>query len=82
MQEIIIFAGPNGAGKTSFAGYYPPLAGERFAFINTDEIAREIADPTLSEAELDFRAGREMLAQIDALAAAGRTSRSKRRWRR
>jgi predicted ABC-type ATPase len=71
MQEIIIIAGPNGAGKTSFAGYYPPLAGERFAFVNADEIAREIACPSLSQAELDFRAGREMLARIEALVAAG-----------
>lgn len=71
MQEIIIIAGPNGAGKTSFAGYYPPLAGTRFAFINADEIAREIANSSLSQAELDFRAGREMLARIEALVEAG-----------
>lgn len=70
MQEIIIIAGPNGAGKTSFAKEYPPLAGGRFAFINADEIAREIASPSLGQAELDFRAGREMLARIEALVTA------------
>ena len=67
MQEIIAIAGPNGAGKTSFANEYLPAAREGLVFINADQIARELAGPALSRAQLDLRAGREMLARIDAL---------------
>lgn len=67
MQEIIIIAGPNGAGKTSFANQYLPAAEEELVFVNADEIAREIADPTLSRTALDLRAGREMLTRIAVL---------------
>lgn len=67
MQEIIIIAGPNGAGKTSFANEYLPAAREGLVFVNADEIARELADPSISAAQLDLRAGREMLTRIDAL---------------
>jgi len=49
MQEIIIVAGPNGAGKTTFANEY--LLNDRTrVFVNADEIARDIADPSLSRA--------------------------------
>jgi predicted ABC-type ATPase len=64
MPEIIIVAGPNGAGKTSFANEYLFAFRGRFAFVNADEIAREIADPSMPQAELDLRAGREMLTRI------------------
>lgn len=64
MQEI---AGPNGAGKTSFANEYLPAAREGLVFVNADEIARELADPTIPRPQLDLRAGREMLTRIDAL---------------
>ena len=70
MQEIIIISGPNGAGKTSFANQYLPAAEEKLVFLNADEIARELASPTLSKVTLDLRAGREMLVRMDALAAA------------
>jgi predicted ABC-type ATPase len=70
MPEIIMLAGPNGAGKTSFAGEY--LTNERsFAFVNADEIARAIAEPALSQAQIDMRAARAMLDQIDAFINAG-----------
>ena len=65
MQEIIIIAGPNGAGKTSFANEYVLAFRGRFVFINADEIAREIADPSVPQAQIDLRAGREMLTRID-----------------
>jgi predicted ABC-type ATPase len=71
MQEIIIIAGPNGAGKTSFANEYLPAAREGLVYVNADEIAREIADPALTKAQLDLRAGREMLSRITALVGAG-----------
>lgn len=67
MQEIIIIAGPNGAGKTSFADKYLPATANKLVFVNADEIAREIGSEGLSQAELDFRAGREMLSRIDEL---------------
>src|SRR5690242_12783943 len=65
MREIIIIAGPNGAGKTSFANEYLPAEHEALIFINADEIARELATTGLSGAQLDLRAGRMMLEQID-----------------
>lgn len=71
MQEIIIVAGPNGAGKTSFANEYLPAAREGLVYLNADEIAREIADPAVAKAQRDLRAGREMLARIDALVGSG-----------
>lgn len=71
MQEIIIIAGPNGAGKTSFANEYLPAEKEGLVYLNADEIARELDDPSLPKAHLDLRAGREMLTRIDALVGAG-----------
>ncbi len=70
MQEIIIIAGPNGAGKTSFANQYFPYAREGLVFVNADEIARDFADLAINRAQLDLRAGREMLKRIEALATA------------
>jgi predicted ABC-type ATPase len=71
MQRIIVIAGPNGAGKTSFANEYPPAVREKLVYLNADQIAREIAEPGLSQAHLDLRAGREMLTRLGALVDAG-----------
>jgi predicted ABC-type ATPase len=71
MQEIIVIAGPNGAGKTSFANEYLPAASEGLVYVNADEIAREIADPALTQDQLNIRAGREMLTRIHALVGSG-----------
>jgi predicted ABC-type ATPase len=71
MPEIIMLAGPNGAGKTSFAGEYLTTERAGFAFVNADEIARAIAEPALSQAQIDMRAARAMLDQIDAFINAG-----------
>jgi predicted ABC-type ATPase len=65
MQEIIIIAGPNGAGKTSFANEYLSSFRGRFVFLNTDEVARQIASPDIPRTLLDLRAGREMLTRIN-----------------
>ncbi|MBI3438264.1 MAG: zeta toxin family protein [Proteobacteria bacterium] len=65
MREIIIIAGANGAGKTSFANEYLPAEHEQLLFINADEIARDLAATGLSGLQLDLRAGRMMLEQID-----------------
>lgn len=56
---VIVIAGPNGAGKTTFAGR---LLTEEFAvdaFVNADEIAREMNDPDSTTTAL--AAGRIML---------------------
>lgn len=71
MPEIIIIAGPNGAGKTSFAREYLPAERAEFAFVNADEIARSITDPALSQSQIDIRAARAMLDQIDGFVIAG-----------
>lgn len=71
MQEIIIIGGPNGAGKTSFANEYLSSFRRRFVFLNADEVARELASPGMPQAQLDFRAGREMLTRIDDCIDAG-----------
>ena len=71
MREIIIIAGPNGAGKTSFAREYLTTERAGFAFINADEIARTISGSALPQAQIDIRAARAMLDQIDTLIDAG-----------
>lgn len=65
MPQVIIIAGPNGAGKTTFASDY--LAGRRadFAFVNADEIAREVARSGPPQQQADIRAARIMLERID-----------------
>jgi predicted ABC-type ATPase len=70
MPQVIIIAGPNGAGKTSFANkhFEKPRAG--LAYLNADEIARDLAAAGLPEAQRDVRAGKEMLRRMNALAAA------------
>jgi predicted ABC-type ATPase len=68
--KIIIIAGPNGAGKTSFASEYLPAERESLVYLNADEIAREISEPTQTQAQLDLRAGREMLSRIIGLVGA------------
>jgi predicted ABC-type ATPase len=71
MPQILIIAGPNGAGKTSFANQHfdKPRAG--LAYLNADEIARDMAETGLPQAQRDVRAGKAMLRRMDALAAAG-----------
>ena len=66
---ILIVAGPNGAGKTTFATRWINDSAPDFAFVNADEVALELP-PGLSPAERDMRAGRLMLARLDALIAA------------
>jgi predicted ABC-type ATPase len=70
VQEIIILAGPNGAGKTTFANEYLPAAEEDLAFVNADEIARELDLGELPQRQRDIIAARLMLEEIDRLAAA------------
>lgn len=66
MPTILIVAGPNGAGKTTFATRWINDSAPGFAFVNADEVARELP-PGLSVPERDLRAGRLMLARLDRL---------------
>jgi predicted ABC-type ATPase len=70
MPTILIVAGPNGAGKTTFATRWIVDSAPAFAFVNADEVARELP-PELMPAHREVRAGRLMLARLDALIDAG-----------
>jgi|RhiMethySRZTD1v2_1073278.scaffolds.fasta_scaffold435622_1 hypothetical protein len=82
MQEIIIVAGPNGAGKTSFANEYLFAFRGRFVFINADEIAREIADPNVPQAQPDLRAAAKCSRASVIASMPEPISCSKQRWQR
>ena len=64
LGEIIIVAGPNGGGKTSFAKAFLPAQLRDYTFVNADEIAKRLDRKGLSQTQVDFRAGREMLNRI------------------
>ncbi|NWG24778.1 MAG: hypothetical protein HXY30_10285 [Pseudorhodoplanes sp.] len=65
MPTVIIIGGPNGAGNTTFANEYLTAEDRDFAFVNADEIARNLTTQS------DILAARIMLDRIEALAAAG-----------
>jgi predicted ABC-type ATPase len=66
---VVIIAGPNGAGKTTFASEYRPAPNKSFAFVNADEIARELTGFGPPSRQADMRSARMMIDQIDRLAA-------------
>ncbi len=70
-KKVIVIAGPNGAGKTTFAREFLPKEAGVPLFVNADLIAAGLSpfDPDAAA----FRAGRLMLDEIDAHAAAGRS---------
>lgn len=82
MPQVVIIAGPNGAGKTTFASDY--LAGPRahFAFVNADEIAREVARRGTPQRQTDIRAARIMLERSTIWSRRVPTSPLKRRLQR
>ena len=67
MPLAIIIGGPNGAGKTTFASAYLSFDREVTAFLNADEISRELKSLSLPEAVRNVRAARAMLRRIDHL---------------
>lgn len=72
MPQVVIIAGPNGAGKTTFASDYLTGSRAHFAFVNADEIARDVVGHGASpHRQADIRAARIMLGRIDDLVAAG-----------
>lgn len=91
-RRIVIIAGPNGAGKTTFARSFLPEDARLPRFINADLIAAGLS-PFAPEAAA-VKAGRLMLAEMDAAAARGESfafettlagmgyRRRIRRWRR
>lgn len=70
-KKVVIIAGPNGAGKTTFAREFLPAEAGLPVFVNADLIAAGLSpfDPAAAA----IRAGRIMLQEIDAHAAAGRS---------
>jgi predicted ABC-type ATPase len=71
LPSIVILAGPNGAGKTTAASH---LLGDVLGvatFVNADVVAQELSPgaPELAA----FQAGRQVLAQLESLSAAGAT---------
>ena len=71
MHTAILLAGPNGAGKTTFASSILQVREGAFRFLNADEIARGLS-AALSVGERDLMAGRRLLQDLDATAAARR----------
>lgn len=70
-KRVIIIAGPNGAGKTTFAREFLPAEAGLPVFVNADLIAAGLSPFNPEVAAI--RAGRLMLQEIDAHAAAGRS---------
>src|ERR1044071_782688 len=70
-KRIIVIAGPNGAGKTTFAREFLPAEAGLLIFVNAALIAAGLSpfEPDVAA----IRAGRLMLQEIDAHAAAGRS---------
>ena len=73
MPQVLIVAGPNGAGKTTFAEEYLSTERNDLAFVNADEIRRYLAEQPSASDQRDVYAGRVMLAQLNTLAAAGKS---------
>ena len=71
MPRAIIIGGPNGAGKTTFASAYLSFDREVTAFVNADEISRELEPLRLPEAVRNVRAARAMLRRVDHLIQTG-----------
>jgi len=70
MPTVHVIGGPNGAGKSSLAQQLLPAALLR-RFVNADDIAAGLASSRAGAAAARVRAGRLMLRQIRAHAAAG-----------
>lgn len=51
IPDILIVAGPNGAGKTTFAARWINDSAPDFAFVNADEVARELPPVCLRQSE-------------------------------
>jgi predicted ABC-type ATPase len=71
VKDIVILGGPNGAGKTTAARVLLPDLLRRRAFLNADDMAREIAPRDPDSAA--FAAGRLLLVRMRELIGEGRS---------
>jgi predicted ABC-type ATPase len=71
LEDIFILGGPNGAGKTTAAKELLPHTLNVTAFVNADEIAREMSPSDVDRAAL--AAGRAMISTMQDLAQRGET---------
>ena len=71
-KQIFVIAGPNGAGKTTFAMSHLPSEVPGLHFVNADLIAAGLS-PLDRGTGVEAAAGRLMLAEINRLAAQGRS---------
>ncbi len=69
VRKVVIVAGPNGAGKTTFAQAFLPCEAQCPHFINADAIAAGLS--AFKPEAAAVRAGRVMLAEIEACATRG-----------
>jgi predicted ABC-type ATPase len=69
LKDIVIIGGPNGAGKTTAARAVVPKELGIRAFVNADEIARELSPRNPEHAEI--AAGRLMIERIRELVQSG-----------
>jgi len=70
-KYIFILGGPNGAGKTTAAEVLLPRKLRIDAYLNADEIARQISPKDVEAAA--FAAGRQMIEEMRALVRQGQS---------
>jgi predicted ABC-type ATPase len=70
-KDIFILGGPNGAGKTTAAEVLLPRKLRIDAYLNADEIARQISPKDVEAAA--FAAGRQMIEEMRALVRQGQS---------
>ena len=64
-KEVVIIAGANGSGKTTFARSFEEKYP--FAFVNADEIAKEIDPGDIDNPGVKVQAGKRFLGKIQEL---------------
>ena len=64
-KEVVIIAGANGSGKTTFARSFEEKYP--FAFVNADEIAKEINPKDIENPKVKIKAGKRFLGKIHDL---------------
>lgn len=65
-KSLIIIAGGNGVGKTTFSKEFL-LENEEYAFLNADEIAKEIGGSKISAGKLFFKRLQEAITKEKSL---------------
>lgn len=64
-KEVVIIAGANGSGKTTFARSFEEKYP--FAFVNADEIAKEINPKDIKNPKVKIKVGKRFLRKIHDL---------------